>query len=186
MDLYNNEVGRRIAVEQPNASPEALAGLVQKALDKGGRIVVDRSDDVARGRHGMADPTPASRVIATSKGRCERQRFVRRGAVPLEIALALALAGCGGGFDKAGWAAERGNYDGESRRGAMVTTLDEAGIVPGASRESVRAQLGEPDSSGPAADIYYLGRSATGPSFETYRIEYDAAGKVRAARVQRG
>ncbi|MDP5280261.1 hypothetical protein Q9Q95_15135 [Sphingomonas sp. DG1-23] len=90
------------------------------------------------------------------------------------------------GFDKAGWAAERGNYDGESRRGGMVAQLDDAGIVPGAPRETVRALLGEPDSTGPAADIYFLGRSATGPTFESYRIEYDSAGKVRAARVQRG
>ncbi|ATY32165.1 hypothetical protein [Sphingomonas psychrotolerans] len=88
-------------------------------------------------------------------------------------------------FDKAGWAAERGNYDGESRRGGMVARLDDAGIVVGAPRETVRALLGEPDSTGPAADIYFLGRSATGPSFESYRIEYDAAGKVSAARVQR-
>ncbi len=89
------------------------------------------------------------------------------------------------GFDKAGWAAEHGNYDGESRRGGMVAQLDDAGIVVGASRETVRRLLGEPDSTGPAADIYFLGRSATGPTFETYRIEYDAGGKVRAARVQR-
>lgn len=106
----------------------------------------------------------------------------------LGLTLALALAGCGGGqmgFDKAGWAAERGNYDGESRRGAMVSGLDDAGIVAGATRETVRSLLGEPDSTGPAADIYFLGRSATGPSFETYRIEYGADGRVRAARVQR-
>jgi hypothetical protein len=105
------------------------------------------------------------------------------------LALALVLAGCGGGqmgFDKAGWAAERGNYDRESRRGGMVAQLDDAGITVGAARETVRALLGEPDSTGPAADIYFLGRSATGPTFESYRIEYDAAGKVRAARVQRG
>lgn len=89
-------------------------------------------------------------------------------------------------FDKAAWAAERGNYEGASRRSAMVSQLDDAGIAPGASRETVRAQLGEPDSSGPAADIYFLGRSATGPNFEVYRIDYDAQGKVRTAQVQRG
>ncbi|WP_294252606.1 hypothetical protein [uncultured Sphingomonas sp.] len=103
--------------------------------------------------------------------------------------VALALAGCGGAqmqFDKSAWAAERGNYDGENRRGAMVSQLGGAGVVAGASREAVRELLGEPDSSGPSADIYYLGRSATGPSFEIYRIEYDAAGKLRTAQVQRG
>ncbi|ATY32166.1 DUF6973 domain-containing protein [Sphingomonas psychrotolerans] len=74
MDLYNNEVGRRIAVENPNASPAELADLVQKALDHGELMVVDRSghlapsDDVARGQHGMADPTPANGVMNTPKG----------------------------------------------------------------------------------------------------------------------
>lgn len=89
-------------------------------------------------------------------------------------------------FDKAAWAAERGKYDSESRRGAMVPQLGGAGVTAGASRDAVRALLGEPDSTGPSADIYYLGRSATGPSFEIYRIEYDAGGKVRSAQVQRG
>ena len=47
---------------------------VQKALDNGQLMVVDRSghlaasDDVARGQHGMADPTPANGVIDTPKG----------------------------------------------------------------------------------------------------------------------
>lgn len=88
-------------------------------------------------------------------------------------------------FDKAAWADERGKYDGESRRSAMVPQLGSAGIAIGASRHAVRMLLGEPDSAGPSADIYYLGRSATGPSFEIYRIEYDAGGKVRTAQVPR-
>lgn len=88
-------------------------------------------------------------------------------------------------FDKAGWAAERGNYDRDSRRGAMVGQLDEAGVKAGATRDTVRALLGEPDSTGPATDIYFLGRSATGPSYETYRIEYGMNGLVTAARVER-
>jgi hypothetical protein len=102
---------------------------------------------------------------------------------------ALALAGCGGAqmpFDRAAWAAERGNYDGESRRGAMVLQLGGAGIVTGASRKAVHTLLGNPDSTGSAADIYYLGRSATGPSFEIYRIDYDAADKVQSAQIRRG
>ena len=106
----------------------------------------------------------------------------------LVLSALLVLAGCGEGamdFDKAGWAAERGNYDRDSRRGALVAGLDRAGIVVGASRTTVRAQLGEPDSTGPGADIYFLGRSATGPSFESYRIEYSAAGLVTATRLER-
>lgn len=89
-------------------------------------------------------------------------------------------------FDKAGWAAERGNYERESRRGAMVAGLDEAGIVAGAPRATVRALLGDPDSTGPAADIWFLGRSTTGPTFETYRVDYDTAGRVTQAAVRRG
>ncbi|WP_157084574.1 hypothetical protein [Sphingomonas pituitosa] len=50
----------------------------------------------------------------------------------------------------------------------------------------MRALLGNLDSSGPAIDIDCLGRSATGPGCEIYRIDYVAAGEVRAARVQRG
>ncbi|MFS0737600.1 hypothetical protein ABC347_11165 [Sphingomonas sp. 1P06PA] len=110
-------------------------------------------------------------------------------ATAILAALLVGLAACGGtgmAFDKAAWAAERGNYDGENRRGAMVSDLDEAGIVPGASRDQVRALLGDPDSHGPEADIWYLGRSATGPTFENYRVDYDPAGRVKAATVRRG
>lgn len=109
-------------------------------------------------------------------------------ATAILAALLIGLAACGGTgmtFDKAAWAAERGNYDGESRRGAMVGALDDAGVVPGATRDQVRALLGEPDSSGPEADIWYLGRSGTGPSFENYRVGYDKAGRVTDAAVRR-
>ena len=88
-------------------------------------------------------------------------------------------------FDKVSWAAERGNYDRDSKRGGLVAGLESAGVKVGASREAVRAQLGEPDSTGPAADVYFLGRSAVGPSFETYRIEYSPAGMVIAMRLER-
>ncbi|UVO49620.1 outer membrane protein assembly factor BamE [Sphingomonas sp. SUN019] len=88
-------------------------------------------------------------------------------------------------FDKAGWAAERGNYDGESKRGAMVSGIDDAGVRVGATRDQVRSVLGDPDSTGPAADIYYLGRSRSGPSFETFRVDYSTAGVVTATGVRR-
>ena len=100
----------------------------------------------------------------------------------------LLMAGCGDGamaFDSAKWAAERGNYDGESARTTMVAAARDAGLRPGASRAAVRGLLGEPDSTGPAADIYFLGRSRSGPSFETLRIDYDAGGRVSAAAIRR-
>jgi hypothetical protein len=64
MDLYNNEVGRRIAVENPNASPEQLAQLVKEALDNGELLVIDSngrlawSDQVPMHQHGLADGQP--------------------------------------------------------------------------------------------------------------------------------
>lgn len=64
MDLYNNEVGRQIALANPNASPEELATLVQQAVTDGRMVVLDSrgelqwSDRVAQGQHGLTDGTP--------------------------------------------------------------------------------------------------------------------------------
>jgi hypothetical protein len=61
MDLHNNEVGRRIANEHPDASEEELADLVQQAVDNGEMLVIDRngklawSDQVGHGQHGFAE-----------------------------------------------------------------------------------------------------------------------------------
>jgi hypothetical protein len=60
MDLYNNQVGRQIAINNPNASPSELADLVKKALDNGDLVVVnskghlDWSNKVAVGHHGIS------------------------------------------------------------------------------------------------------------------------------------
>ena len=42
MDLYNNEVGRRIARENPYASDEELADLVQRAVENGEMVVIGK------------------------------------------------------------------------------------------------------------------------------------------------
>lgn len=61
MDLYNNEVGRRIATENPDATREELANLIQQAVESGEMIVIDAngelawSDQVAVGATGRAD-----------------------------------------------------------------------------------------------------------------------------------
>lgn len=34
MDLYNNELGRLIAAEHPDADPDELASLIQQELEK--------------------------------------------------------------------------------------------------------------------------------------------------------
>jgi hypothetical protein len=60
MDLYNNQIGRQIAISNPNASPAELADLVKKALDNGDLVVVnskghlDWSNKVAVGHHGIS------------------------------------------------------------------------------------------------------------------------------------
>lgn len=64
MDLYNNEVGRQIAIANPNASPEELATLVQQAVTDGRTVVLDSrgelqwSDRVPQWQHGLTDGTP--------------------------------------------------------------------------------------------------------------------------------
>ncbi len=64
MDLYNNEVGRQIAVANPDATPDELADLVKQAVTDGKMIVIDSSgnlqwsDRVAYGDHGIADDSP--------------------------------------------------------------------------------------------------------------------------------
>jgi hypothetical protein len=69
MDLYNNEVGRRIAMENPNASDAELANLVEQAVRDGKLVVIDKSgnlawsDQVAYGDHGTADDAPAPGVM---------------------------------------------------------------------------------------------------------------------------
>lgn len=42
MDLYNNEVGRRIAEENPRASDQELADLVEQAVADGEMVVIDK------------------------------------------------------------------------------------------------------------------------------------------------
>jgi hypothetical protein len=66
MDLYNNEVGRQIALANPNASDEQLADLVQQAVTDGKMVVIDSggnlqwSDRVPYGQHGIANDAPAA------------------------------------------------------------------------------------------------------------------------------
>lgn len=74
MDLYNNEVGRKIAADNPGASRAVLADKVQAALDNGELVVVNRSgnlawsNEVARGQHGVALLGVAPAAIGTPAG----------------------------------------------------------------------------------------------------------------------
>ncbi|MCP2256630.1 hypothetical protein LX15_000313 [Streptoalloteichus tenebrarius] len=73
MDLHNNEVGRRIALAHPDADPDELAALVEKAVRAGDTVVIDRaghlaySDQLDPGDTGHADDTqPQGRAPGTS------------------------------------------------------------------------------------------------------------------------
>jgi RHS repeat-associated protein len=62
MDLYNNSIGRQIAIEHPRASPEELKTAVLDAINSGRMVVIDKdhqlqfSNSVAWGKTGSADP----------------------------------------------------------------------------------------------------------------------------------
>jgi hypothetical protein len=47
LDLYNNDVGRRNALDNPDASSEELADLVMEVLNEGRLIVMDGNGDLA-------------------------------------------------------------------------------------------------------------------------------------------
>ncbi|MGH3873880.1 MAG: DUF6973 domain-containing protein [Pseudonocardiaceae bacterium] len=53
MDLHNNEVGRRIARENPHAGPDELAPIVEQAVRDGETVVIDRNGDL-----GYSDRVP--------------------------------------------------------------------------------------------------------------------------------
>lgn len=64
MDLHNNELGRRIATDNPDASPEQLADLVEAAVRDGDAVVIGGDgqlafgNDVAPGATGDASDAP--------------------------------------------------------------------------------------------------------------------------------
>jgi hypothetical protein len=74
MDLYNNEVGRKIATDNPKASVDELAKLVRKAVDDGKLIVVDRAGKLAWSNtvtvwdHGLAPSGTKAGKIAVPAG----------------------------------------------------------------------------------------------------------------------
>lgn len=66
MDLFNNEVGRKIALENPTATDAEIAGLVQQAVLHGRTVVMDadgnlvNSDKVKIGETGHTDNKPGA------------------------------------------------------------------------------------------------------------------------------
>jgi hypothetical protein len=74
MDLYNNEVGRNIAVSNPNATDAEIIQLIQQANTNGELIVVNAagelewSDNVPLWQHGIAPQVSINGVIAVPQG----------------------------------------------------------------------------------------------------------------------
>lgn len=74
MDLYNNEVGRKIAKDNPKASVDELAKLVKQAVADGKLVVVDRagklawSNSVSVWDHGLAPSGSRAGKIAVPAG----------------------------------------------------------------------------------------------------------------------
>lgn len=104
------------------------------------------------------------------------------------IAISLGLSSCGGAnmaFDKAKWAAEKGNYSGDNARSGMITSLDKAGVVKGTTRDKVREILGMPDGFEGNHDNWYIGRSPAGPSFEIFTIIYDSNDIMMSDEISR-
>jgi hypothetical protein len=104
----------------------------------------------------------------------------------ISVVLLFFTVSCGNfaeAFDKEKWASGKGNFEGENPRGWMVSDARKAGVTVGATRSSIRALLGNPDSTGPRGDIWYLGRGGYAPDYETFEIKYDSNDIATDVRV---
>ncbi|MFD4355482.1 WXG100 family type VII secretion target [Nocardia sp. NPDC058519] len=61
MDLHNNEVGRRIGAENPQASSAEMRELVQQAVDGGDTVLIDQDQNLAWTR----DVKPGASVVSS-------------------------------------------------------------------------------------------------------------------------
>lgn len=75
MDLYNNEVGRTIAMANPDATPAQLADLVEQAVNNGDTVVIapggERlawSNTIALGEAGVTSPSPVPGLAPVPTG----------------------------------------------------------------------------------------------------------------------
>jgi hypothetical protein len=94
----------------------------------------------------------------------------------MAFALLVSLSACGNfgvSFDKEKWVSGKGNIEGKNPRVWMVSDAKEAGVKVGATRASIRALLGEPDSTGPTGDIWYLGRAVYAVDYQSLSVDYD-------------
>lgn len=78
MDLYNNELGRNIAVANPDASPEELAGLVEQAVNNGDAVVIAPGGE----RLAWSDTIPLGEAGTTTLATVPGQAPMPTGAGP--------------------------------------------------------------------------------------------------------
>ncbi|MCP3142458.1 hypothetical protein [Pyxidicoccus xibeiensis] len=90
-----------------------------------------------------------------------------------------------GAFDSEQWKAQKGSGARNNPRVGMVVDLQRKHTLEGMSRDDVRKLLGEPDRQHGTSEVYELGASPFGPSYESFVIDYDAGGKVTQARLNR-
>jgi hypothetical protein len=84
----------------------------------------------------------------------------------------------GAGWDRSAWDQGRGVAEQPNPRLDMASSVDDAGVVPSASRDRVRALLGASDRPGVSQDVWYLGRSDLAPELLSLVVEYDAENRV--------
>lgn len=76
------------------------------------------------------------------------------------------------GFDAELWRAQAGSTARDNPRAGQLAALEAGVLRQGMPRADVHRVLGEPDRQQPDADVYAIGASPMGISFESYRIEY--------------
>jgi len=84
-------------------------------------------------------------------------------------------------FDELVWKAQHDSpaLEKENPRGAMAPELLSGRLAAGMPRDEVRRLLGPPEHEDGLTDVYELGRSSWGVSFEQLAVEYDGGELVR-------
>jgi hypothetical protein len=86
------------------------------------------------------------------------------------------------GFDELVWKAQHDSpaLEDENPRAAMAPELLGERLTEGMTRDEVRRLLGPPEHEDELTDVYELGRSTYGVSYEQIAVEYDGGELVRA------
>lgn len=96
--------------------------------------------------------------------------FITVAGIAAAIFLVVSNMRCG--FDSAAWKAQSGNYEDDNPRDGMVASLKKR-LRAGMSKQAVLDLLGPPDTIREAGEVYFLGRSAYGVSYEVFVLRYD-------------